>query len=160
MTQQDKIVTAGSTGVVLIDRRGHLAQLATQAFLGTVAFVAQSWIPLALAAIVFGISAVAWPRGAIVLRVWDRLATGRGARWLDDGRPPRISTAIAAVNFAGIAATVAFGLDTALLWAGLLAMCSALVAEVVVGACVPCELIVWAARRGWLRYRTPIGETT
>lgn len=144
---------------VLIDRRGHLAQLGTQALLGSAAYVTQSWIPLASAAVVFGISAVVWPHGAAILRLWDRLAAGRGTRWLDDSRPPRISTAIAAVNFAGIAAAVALDMHDAFLWAGLLAMCGALVAEVVIGACVPCELVVWAARRGWLRYRTPIGDT-
>lgn len=147
------------TEVVLIDRRGHLAQLAAQAALGAAAFVTQSWIPLGIAAVVFGVSAVVWPNGAVVIRLWDRLAEGKGVRWLDDSRPPRLSTAVAAVNFAGIAVAVALGLDTALLWAGLLIMCGALVAEVVVGACIPCELVVWAAKRGWLRYRTPIGDT-
>ena len=151
---------SGSGAVILIDRRAHLAQLAVQALLGATAFVTLSWVPLAAAAVLFGISAAAWPRGAIVLRVWDRFAAQRGQQWLDDGRPPRISTALAAVNFAGIAATIAIGLDTAAIWAGLLVMCGALAAEVVVGACVPCELIVWAARRGWLRYSTPIGDTT
>lgn len=151
--------TSSKANVVLIDRRGHLVQLATQALLGALAFVTLSWIPLAVAAIVFGLSAVLWPRGAVVLRAWDWFAARRGARWLDDGRPARLSTGLAAVNFAGIAATVAFGMDTALLWGGLLVLCAALAAEVVVGACVPCELVVRAARRGWLRYRTPIGDT-
>lgn len=151
--------SATRTEVMLIDRRGHLAQLATQAVLGAAAFVTQSWIPLGIAAVVFGVSAVLWPNGAVVIRLWERMAEGKGVRWLDASRPPRLSTAVAAVNFAGIAVTVALGMDTVLLWAGLLVMCAALVAEVVVGACIPCELVVWAARRGWLRYVTPIGDT-
>jgi hypothetical protein len=144
----------------LIDRRGHLAQLAVQAVLGTAAFVTLSWVPLAAAAVLFGVSAVLWPRGAVVLRLWDHLASRRGARWLDDGRPTRISTALAAVNFAGLAIAVALGMDTSLMWIAVLVLSAALVAEVIIGACVPCELIVFAARRGWLRFRTPIGDTT
>ena len=117
-----------------------------------------SWLPLALATVVFAISALAWPRGALVLRLWEWATAG--PRWLDDGRPARISTAIAAATFAGITASVAVGFDTPIMWAAVLIMCGALAAEVVVGTCVPCELIVCAARRGWLRYRTPIGDTT
>ncbi len=143
----------------LIDRRGHLAQLAVQALLGAAAFVTMSWVPLAFAAVVLGISAAIWPSGALILRLWDRLAAGSGQRWLDDGRPARVSTGLAALNFAGIAAAIALDMDTMAMWAGLLLVCGALAAEVVVGACVPCELVVWAARRGWLRYRSPIGET-
>ena len=118
-----------------------------------------SWVPLALGAAVFVISAVVWPRGALVLRIWDRVAGGRGQRWLDDGRPARISTTIAALNFAVLTIAVAAGLVTPLMWAGVLALCAALMAEVVVGACLPCEVIFWAARRGWLRYDRPIGDT-
>ena len=145
---------------ILIDRRGHLAQLATQAVFGAAAYVAMSWVPLAAAAVMFACSAAVWPRGAIVLRLWDRVSSHGAVRWLDDGRPARVSTALAAVNFAGLTAAVALGMDTPLLWAAVLAMCGALVAETVIGACVPCELVVFAARRGWLRYRTPIGGET
>lgn len=144
---------------VLIDRRGHLAQLVVQALCAAAAFVAASWIPLAVAGIVFGVSAVVWPRGALVLRLHASWTRGRGASWLDDGRPPRMSTALAAVTFAGAAAAVAAGADTTL-WAALLLMAAALVAEAVAGACIPCEIVVWAARRGLLPFRSPIGETS
>ena len=143
----------------LIDRRGHLAQLAAQAVLAATAFVLMSWIPLAIAAVIFGISAIAWPRGALVLRLWEAVADGRLQRWFDDGRPARISTALAAVHFAGLAGVVAAGLDADLMWVGVLAMSAALIVEAVIGACLPCELIVWASRRGFLRFRSPIGET-
>jgi hypothetical protein len=122
--------------------------------------VTLSWVPLAVAAVLFGVSAVLWPRGAVELRLWDRLAKQRGARWLDDGRPARISTALAAANFAGLAIGVALGMDTSLMRVAVLVLCGTLVAEVVIGACVPCELIVFAARRSGLRFRTPIGDTT
>ena len=150
------MMTSGGT---LIDRRGHLAQLVVQALLAGLAFVTLSWVPLAAAALLFGFSALAWPRGAPVLRAWEVVARGRGPRWMDDGRPARISTALGAVNFAGMGAVVALGQDSPLLWGALPVLAAVLVAEAVVGACVPCELVVWASRRGYLRFRTPIGAT-
>ncbi|MBA2624175.1 MAG: DUF4395 family protein [Acidimicrobiia bacterium] len=105
-------------------------------------------MPLALGTAVFAISAALWPRGAPILMAWDRLAGRRSQQWLDDGRPARISTAIAAANFAGRTVAVAGGLDAPLMRAGVLVLCAALVAEVVIGSCLPCEVIVWAARRG------------
>ncbi len=102
-------------------------------------------MPLALGTAVFAISAALWPRGAPILMAWDRLAGRRSQQWLDDGRPARISTAIAAANFAGRTVAVAGGLDAPLMRAGVLVLCAALVAEVVIGSCLPCEVIVWAA---------------
>lgn len=143
---------------MLIDRRGHLAQLVVQSVLAAAAYVFRSSVPLAVAALLFGVSALLWPRGALVLRAHRALAGRRGVAPLDDGRPARVSTAIAAVNFAGAAGVVIAGADTSLLWPALLMLAGALMAEAALGACLPCELIVWASRRGLLKLRRPIGS--
>lgn len=135
-----------------IDRRAHLSQLGVQAFAGAFAFITRSWLPLALAGAVFAVSAFAWPRLAPVVQVYDRVIAPRlrTTPWTDDPRPARVSTSLAAVSLLGASAAVATGYGR-LVWPGMPFLVGALGAEIAVGACVPCEIVVWAIRRGWLR---------
>lgn len=135
-----------------IDRRAHLTQLGIQASAGAAGYVTGSWLPLALAGGLFAWSALLWPRYAPVLMIFDRFVAPRlgTTPWTDDPRPARVSTTIAGATLLSAAAAVHVGYGS-LVWPGMPFLAGVLVAEIVVGACLPCEMVVWATRRGWLR---------
>jgi hypothetical protein len=144
--------------VTVVDRRGHLFQLAVAAGVLLAGWVAAAPALLLAGAVPYLLGALWWPRGAPLLRAWEALARRRpGPAWEDDGRPARFTTALTAATLAGLAALTAYGPPSSA-WAAVLGAAGGLVAEVVVGACVPCELFVLAARRGWLPLGRPLGE--
>jgi hypothetical protein len=149
------MTTLSGVATETIDRRAHLTQLGIQAFAGAAAYITGSWLPLALAGGLFAWSALLWPRYAPVFVVFDRFVAPRlgTTPWSDDLRPARISTAIAGVTLLSAAGAVGAGYG-ALVLPVMTLLAGVLVAEIVIGACFPCEMVVWAIRRGWLRPET------
>ena len=152
-------MTWGAWGAHQVDGNTQRAQLVGQATVLSVAWLTDQWIVVGALAVVMGVGAVCWPRGALFVRIHERFAVPRlSAVAPADGRPPRFSALLAVVTLAPVAGAIAVGWST-IGWAIVLTNVGAMVSEVIVGKCAPCELFVWLARRNHIRLRFPLVRT-
>lgn len=158
MTILRRMVTAGygPGDGTLVDGNAQRAQLVGQAVLLGLAWLLDAPALVVLTGVVLGVGAIGWPRAALFVRLHERVVVPRlPAVPPVDGRPPRFSAALGALTYPLLGGLLLAGFDTAG-WALVLLGVGAMVAEAVMGRCAPCELFVWAARRGVLPTRRPV----